>query len=47
MTTHIPRKPYTPEELEKLYPKDLELQLVQILLRHGMELERNIKHRRQ
>ncbi|KAF2793700.1 phosphoglycerate mutase-like protein [Melanomma pulvis-pyrius CBS 109.77] len=35
MTTHQPRKPYTPEELAQLYPKDLELQLVQILLRHG------------
>ncbi|KAF2276829.1 phosphoglycerate mutase-like protein [Westerdykella ornata] len=35
MTTHMPRKPYTKEELEKLYPKELELKLVQILLRHG------------
>jgi acid phosphatase len=35
MTTLIPRGPYTQEELEKLYPKTLKLQLVQILLRHG------------
>jgi hypothetical protein len=31
MTTHVPRGPYTPEELAQLYPKDLELQLVQIV----------------
>ncbi|KAF1364573.1 phosphoglycerate mutase-like protein [Lizonia empirigonia] len=35
MTTHIPRAFYSQEELDKLYPKELELQLVQILLRHG------------
>ncbi|KNG44338.1 histidine acid phosphatase [Stemphylium lycopersici] len=35
MTTLIPRQSYSKEELEKLYPKELELQLVQILLRHG------------
>ena len=35
MTTHVPRRPYTQEELEKLYPAKLELQLVQVLLRHG------------
>ncbi|KAK5654175.1 hypothetical protein OQA88_7606 [Cercophora sp. LCS_1] len=35
MTTLIPRKPYTDEELRKLYPEGLELQLVQILMRHG------------
>jgi hypothetical protein len=35
MTSLVPRPPYSPEELERLYPKDLELQLVQILLRHG------------
>ncbi|KAF2995191.1 hypothetical protein E8E13_000180 [Curvularia kusanoi] len=35
MTTHVPRASYTEEELSKLYPKELELQLVQILLRHG------------
>ncbi|KAF2238331.1 phosphoglycerate mutase-like protein [Viridothelium virens] len=35
MTTLEPRVPYTPRELEQLYPKDLQLQLVQILLRHG------------
>lgn len=35
MTSLVPRKPYTDEELRKLYPEHLELQLVQILLRHG------------
>ena len=35
MTTLDPRPAYSKEELEKLYPKDLELQLVQVLLRHG------------
>ena len=35
MTTLQPRPPYTPDELSKLYPQDLELQQVQILLRHG------------
>lgn len=35
MTTLVPRPPYSEEELRKLYPKDLELQLVQVLLRHG------------
>ncbi|KIX07232.1 uncharacterized protein Z518_01885 [Rhinocladiella mackenziei CBS 650.93] len=35
MTSLIPRPPYTQEELDRLYPKGLELRLVQILLRHG------------
>lgn len=35
MTTHRPRAPYTEEELAKLYPSSLKLQLVQVLLRHG------------
>lgn len=35
MTTLEPRPPYSPDELAQLYPKDLELQQVQILLRHG------------
>ncbi|KAI8634765.1 histidine acid phosphatase [Xylariaceae sp. FL1651] len=35
MTTLVPRPPYSPDELKSLYPADLELQLVQILLRHG------------
>ncbi|KAI1504158.1 putative acid phosphatase [Biscogniauxia marginata] len=35
MTSLSPRPPYTPDELKALYPADLELQLVQILLRHG------------
>lgn len=35
MTTFIPREFYSQAELDKLYPKELELQLVQVLLRHG------------
>lgn len=35
MTTLQPRKPYTEDELKKLYPNGLELQQVQVLLRHG------------
>lgn len=35
MTTLQPRKPYTEEELRRLYPAGLELQQVQVLLRHG------------
>lgn len=35
MTTLNPREPYSPEELAKLYPSKLELQQVQIILRHG------------
>ncbi|KAF8863837.1 histidine acid phosphatase-like protein [Acephala macrosclerotiorum] len=35
MTTLQPRGPYSQEELRKLYPSGLELQLVQVLLRHG------------
>lgn len=35
MTTLQPRKPYTEEELRRLYPDSLELQQVQVLLRHG------------
>jgi hypothetical protein len=35
MATLVPRAPYSQEELEKLYPQDLELRLVQVLLRHG------------
>ncbi|KAK3301967.1 histidine phosphatase superfamily [Chaetomium strumarium] len=35
MTSLVPRKPYTDDELRKLYPDSLELQLVQILMRHG------------
>jgi acid phosphatase len=34
MTTHIPRAFYSQEELDKLYPKELELQLVQIVRTH-------------
>ncbi|KAF2756906.1 phosphoglycerate mutase-like protein [Pseudovirgaria hyperparasitica] len=35
MTTLQPRQPYSTEELKHLYPQDLQLQLVQVLLRHG------------
>jgi acid phosphatase len=35
MTSIRPRAPYTDDELKKLYPAGLELQLVQILMRHG------------
>lgn len=35
MTTLQPRGPYSQKELETLYPKSLQLQLVQVLLRHG------------
>ncbi|KAL5373617.1 hypothetical protein DPSP01_012555 [Paraphaeosphaeria sporulosa] len=35
MTTFVPRAPYTKEELAQLYPQELELRLVQVLLRHG------------
>lgn len=35
MSALKPRKPYNDEELRQLYPPGLELQLVQILMRHG------------
>ncbi|CAG8975438.1 hypothetical protein HYALB_00010385 [Hymenoscyphus albidus] len=35
MTSLQPRPPYSTEELKALYPESLELQLVQVLLRHG------------
>lgn len=35
MTTLVPRPAYSQDELDKLYPKGLELRLVQVLLRHG------------
>ena len=31
MTTLVPRPPYSPDELDRLYPKKLNLQLVQIV----------------
>jgi acid phosphatase len=31
MTTLVPREPYSKEELEQLYPKELQLQLVQVV----------------
>jgi acid phosphatase len=35
MTTLNPRLPYTDEELQRLYPNNLQLHFVQVLLRHG------------
>lgn len=35
MTTLQPRPPYSDDEIKKLYPPNLELQQVQIVLRHG------------
>lgn len=35
MTSLQPRGPYSQAELEKLYPGNLRLELVQVLLRHG------------
>ena len=35
MTSLQPRGPYSQDEIRKLYPDSLQLQLVQILLRHG------------
>ncbi|KAL4934535.1 putative acid phosphatase [Aspergillus undulatus] len=35
MTTLIPRGPYSQDEINNLYPKELKLQLVQVFLRHG------------
>ncbi|OGE52546.1 hypothetical protein PENARI_c010G07248 [Penicillium arizonense] len=35
MTTLIPREPYSQDELARLYPESLKLQLVQVFLRHG------------
>lgn len=35
MTTLQPHGPYSQAELDKLYPKSLQLELVQVLLRHG------------
>lgn len=32
MTTLVPRPPYSQDELDRLYPKDLKLQLVQIVM---------------
>jgi hypothetical protein len=31
MTTLIPRQPYSQEEINKLYPRELKLQLVQVV----------------
>ena len=31
MTTLVPREPYSQDELDRLYPKQLKLQLVQVV----------------
>lgn len=31
MSTFVPRAPYTDEEIHRLYPKNLKLQLVQVV----------------
>jgi len=33
MTSLVPREAYSQEELEQLYPKDLKLELVQVVCR--------------
>jgi hypothetical protein len=38
MATYIPRKAYTQDELAQLYPKELELQLVQVVSRRSFPL---------
>jgi acid phosphatase len=38
MTTFIPRPSYSQEEIDKLYPKELELQLVQIVCKSTLTL---------
>jgi hypothetical protein len=38
MATYIPRKAYTQDELAQLYPKELELQLVQVVSRQSFPL---------
>ena len=45
MSTLEPRPPYSPEELAKLYPEALELQQVQVLLRHGERTPVNARFR--
>lgn len=37
MTTFVPRPPYSREELDRLYPKNLNLQLVQIVRDQSFE----------
>ena len=36
MTTYVPRPPYSQEELDRLYPKQLKLQLVQVVRRNDL-----------
>jgi len=36
MTSLVPREAYSQEELEQLYPKDLKLELVQVVCRRWM-----------
>lgn len=38
MTTFVPRPPYSQQELDKLYPKELELQLVQVVRQVAMHI---------
>ena len=45
MTTHQPLAPYSPDELTTLYPPQLRLQLVQILMRHGERTPINARFR--
>lgn len=45
MTTLQPRPPYSDSELKTLYPPQLQLQLVQILLRHGERTPINARFR--
>lgn len=35
MASLVPRPPYSKDELERLYPQNLELTLAQVYLRHG------------
>src|ERR1700742_1347677 len=45
MSTLQPRPPYSPEELRHLYPEQLQLEQVQILLRHGERTPVNARFR--
>lgn len=38
MTTFVPRQSYSQEELAKLYPKELQLQLVQVVRQNVFRL---------
>jgi len=45
MTTFIPRQSYSQAELDKLYPKELELQLVQVVCELSSHTLCNAYHR--